>query len=76
MSDNTPIRIYLNQIENRNTFRIKTGFYLERLIPERMNLLGSTKSNIMKDENNENALGLEITEIVLVHCNIDKNHYQ
>ena len=53
MSDNPLIRIYLNQIEKRNTFRIKTGFYLERLMPERMNLLGSTKSNITKGENNE-----------------------
>ena len=53
MSDNPLIRIYLNQIEKRNTFRIKTGFYLERVMPERMNLLGSTKSNITKDENNE-----------------------
>ena len=33
-----------NKIENRITFKIKTGYYLELLIPESMKLLGSTKS--------------------------------
>ena len=41
-----------------------------------MELLGSTKNKITKDENNENVPHLEITEIVLVHCNIDNNHYR
>ena len=44
MTDNPPIRIYVNKIEHRITFRIKTGYYLETL------LLGNTKSNITKDE--------------------------
>ena len=35
------IRIYVNKIENRTTFRIKTGYYLELLTPETMKLLGS-----------------------------------
>ena len=35
-----------------------------------MKLLGSTKSKISKDENDENVPNLEITEVVLVHCNI------
>ena len=29
-------------------FKIKTGYYLELLIPETMKLLGSTKSKISK----------------------------
>ena len=33
-----------NKIGNRITFKIKTGYYLELLIPESMKLLGSTKS--------------------------------
>ena len=41
-----------------------------------MKLLGSTKINITKDKNVENALHLEITELVLVHCNIVNNEYQ
>ena len=41
-----------------------------------MKLLGSTKNKITKDKNGENVLHLEITEIVLVHCNIVNNDYQ
>ena len=41
-----------------------------------MKLLGSTKSKITKDKNGENVLHLEITEVVLVHCNIVNNDYQ
>ena len=29
VTDNLPIKIYVNQIENRSTFRIKTGYCLE-----------------------------------------------
>ena len=43
MTDNLAIRIYVNQIENRITFRIKTGYYLELLTPETMKLLRSPK---------------------------------
>ena len=43
--------IYLNKIENRITFKIKTGYYLELLTPETMKILGSTKRTITKDEN-------------------------
>ena len=32
--DNPPIKLYVNQIENRITFRIRVGYYLERLTPE------------------------------------------
>ena len=41
-----------------------------------MKLLGSTKSKITKDENDEYVPYLEITEVVLVHCNIVNNNYQ
>ena len=40
-NDNTSIRIYVNKIENRITFKIKTGYYLELLTPETMKSLGS-----------------------------------
>ena len=42
--DNPSIKIHLSKIENRITFKIKTGYYLELLTPETMKLLGSTKS--------------------------------
>ena len=41
-----------------------------------MKLLGSTESKITKDKNGENVPHLEITEAVLVHCNIVNNDYQ
>ena len=62
--------IYVNKIENRITFKIKTGYYLELLTPETMKLLGSTKCKITKNENGGNVPHLEITEVILVHCNI------
>ena len=41
-----------------------------------MKLLGSTKNIISEDKNDENVPHLEITEVVLVHCNIVDNDYQ
>ena len=41
-----------------------------------MKLLGSNESKITKDENGENVPHLEITEVVLIHCNIVNNDYQ
>ena len=41
-----------------------------------MKLLGSSKSKITKDENGKNVPHLEITEVVLIHCNIVNNNYQ
>ena len=46
LTDNLPIRIYINRIENGIRFRIKSGYYLEFLTPEIMKLLGSTKTKI------------------------------
>ena len=55
---------------------MKTRYYLELLMPETMKLLGSTKSKIKKDKNGEHVPHLEITEVVLIHCNIVSNNYQ
>ena len=68
--DNVSIRIYINKIENRITFQIKTGYYLELLTPETVKLLGSTENRITNNRNGESVLHLEITEAVLVHCSI------
>ena len=70
------MRIYINKIENRITFKIKTGYSLELLTPETMKLLGSTKNNITENENGENVPNLEMNEVVLVHCNIVNNNSQ
>ena len=71
-----PIRIFVNKIENRIIFKIKTDYYLEVLMLETMKLFGSTKSKMTKDENGKNVPHLEITEVALVHCNIVNNDYQ
>ena len=76
LTDNPPLRIYVNKIENSITFEIKRGFYLKPLTPEAIKLLGSTKSKITKNEKGENVPNLEITEVILVHCNVGNNNYQ
>ena len=55
----------MNKIENRIAFKIKTRYYHELLTPEIMKLLGSTKSKITNDKNDENMPHLEITEVIL-----------
>ena len=70
------IRIYVKKIENRITFKLKTGYYLEISTRETMKLLRSTKIKITKDENCEIVRYLEITEVVLIHCNIVNNYCQ
>ena len=74
--DKPSVQIYVNKIENRVTFKIKNGYSLELLTPETMKLLGSTKNKITKDKNGENVPHLEITEVVLVHCNVINNDYR
>ena len=70
------IHIYVNKIENRVTFKIKDGYSLELSTSETMKLLESTENEITKDKNGKNVPHLEITEVVLVHCNIVNNDYQ
>ena len=41
-----------------------------------MKSFGSTENKITKDKNGENVTHLEITEVVLVQCNIVNNDYQ
>ena len=41
-----------------------------------MKLLGRTEYKITRAKNDENVPHLEITEVVLVHCNIVNNDYQ
>ena len=75
-TDKPSVKIYVNKIENRITFKIKNGDNLELLTKEKMKLLGSTENKITKDKNRENVPHPEITEVLLVHCNIVNNDYQ
>ena len=75
--DNPSKRIYVNKIDNRITFKIKTGYYyLGLLTPETFELLGSTENKTIKDKNGEKVPHLEIAEVVLVYCSIVNNYYQ
>ena len=73
---NPSIKICINETENRIRFKIKTGYHLQFLTPGTMKLLGSTNSKIKKDKNGENVPDLEITEVVLIHCNVVNNDCQ
>ena len=68
-------QIYVNKIENRVPFKMKNGYSLKLLTPETMKLLGSTENKITNDKNGENVPHLEITAVILVHCNIVNNDY-
>ena len=59
--DKPPVHIYVNKIENRVTFKIKSEYSLKLLTPETMKLLGSTKNKITKDKNGENVTHQEYT---------------
>ena len=74
--DKPSVQIYVNKIEKKVTIKIKNGYSLELLTPEAMKLLGSTRNKITKDKNGENVPHLEITEVVLIDCNIVNNDYQ
>ena len=76
IAETSPILIYANYITNRIIFKIKTGYKLELLSKEIMNLLGSTSNIIDADKNSENVPRLENVEVVLVHCNLVNNSYQ
>ena len=41
---------YVHKVENRITFKIKIGSYLELLTPKTVKLLGSAKSKINQDQ--------------------------
>ena len=73
-TDKSSVEIYVNKTENRVIFKIKDGYSLELLTPETIKVLGSTKKKITKDKNDENVPHLEITEVVLVHCDVVNNY--
>ena len=75
-ANNPSIKIYVNKLEKRIKIKLKRGYYPDLLTPESMKLLRSTKSTITKDKNNEILPHLEITEVVLIQCNILNKTYQ
>ena len=75
-ADNPTVQIYVNKMKNRIVFKIKTGYKLELLTGETMQLLGSSKRDIENNKDGETVPRLETVEVVLVHCNLVNNNYQ
>ena len=75
-TDNPPVEIDVNEIENRIVFKIKAGYKLELLSEKTMQLLGSSKKVIDKNKNGELVPRLETVEVVLVHFDLVNNSYQ
>ena len=50
----------VNKIENRITFKIKSGYYLQLLTLETMRLLGSTGKKMTKNKNGESVPHFEM----------------
>ena len=63
--------IYINEINNRIVFKIKSGYKLELLSKETMRLLGSSTDTIDGDKNSDLVPKLESADLVLVN-----NSYQ
>ena len=76
ITDISPVLIYVNEINNRIVFEIKSGYKLELLSKETMKLLGSTSNSIDGDKNSELVPKLESVDLILVHCNVVNNSYQ
>ena len=76
IADDSPVLIYVNEINNRIVFKVKSGYKLELLSKETMKLLGSSSDTSDGDKNSELVPKLESVDLVLVHCNLVNNSYQ
>ena len=65
----------MNKIKNRIVFKIKTGYKLELLSKETMQLLGSSKQVINQNKDGELVPRLEAVEVILIHCNLVNSNY-
>ena len=70
------MQIYVNKIKNRIAFKIKTGYKLELLTKETMQLLGSSKKDIDQNKDGKLVPRIETVEVVLVHCNLVNSNCQ
>ena len=76
IADVSPVLIYVNEINNRIVFKIKSGYKLELLSKETMKLLGSSTDTIDGDKNSKLVPKLKSVDLVLVHYNLVNNSYQ
>ena len=76
ITDVSPVLIYVNEINNRIVFKIKSGYKLQLLSKETMKLLKSSSGTIDGDKNSELVPKLQSVDLVLLHCNAVNNSYQ
>ena len=76
LNTSSNVQIYVNKIKNRIVFKIKTGYKLELLSKETMQLLGGSKKDVDQNKDGEIIPKLETVEFVLVYCNLVNNNYQ
>ena len=74
--EDSPIKIYANKIKIRIFFKIKTGYQLELLTKETMQLLGSSKELIHIEKDSELVPKIENVDVILIHCNVVHNTHQ
>ena len=75
IADKAPVQIYVNKIKDRIAFKTKTGYKLELLTKETLQLSGSSKNDIDQNKDGELVPRLETAEVVLAHCNLVNNSY-
>ena len=76
IADVSPVLIYVNEINNRIVFKIKSGYKLELLSKETMKILGGLTDTIDGDKNSELVPKLASVDLVSVHYNLVNNSYQ
>ena len=76
LTDNPPIHIYINKINNRLVFKIKDKYKLELQTPERRKIFDNARKSIEKIKHGKNLPDLEVVQVVLVQCNLVDSQYQ
>ena len=66
----------MNKIKNKIILKIKTGYKLELLTEETMQLIGSSKKDIDQNKDGKIAPKLETVEVILVHTDLISNSYR
>ena len=64
MAEVYPVLIYVNEINNRIVFKIKSGYKLELLSKEAMRLLGSPTDTINGDKDSELVPKFDLVDLV------------
>ena len=74
--DKSPVKIYINKIQNRITLKVKTWYYLEHSTLEILKLLRNTERRITKEMVKIIEVYLFAITLLIININIIKyQHY-